>query len=103
MTTMPSRRRAVKTKSKGAFLQVAFEPYRRGGPDRHMMVAVCTIKSVAPPTVLTTTTVATGETITEVPDPRYRVAYRNGRALEHGRATRDDLIVAGIPVPDGYW
>lgn len=103
MTTMPSRRRAAKTKSKGAFLQVDLEPYRPGGPDRHMMVAVCTIKSVAPPTVLTTTTVATGEAITEVPDPRYRVAYRNGRALEHGRVTRANLEAVGIPVPDGYW
>ena len=31
------------------------------------------------------------------------MAYRNGRALEHGRATRADLEAAGVPVPDGYW
>ena len=97
MTKTPRRRRATPT-----FLQVALRPYRRGEPERHIMIATRTIQSVLPLSVITCTNLATEETTQTVADPRYGVSFRNGRTLEHGRATRADLIAAGIPVPPGY-
>ena len=106
MTTMTRRRRRTADtnhNSNPTFLQVALRPYRRSLPERHSMINILTIQEVTPPSASYSTNPATGEIIgVEVPDPRYGVSFKADRKLESGRATRADLVAAGIPLPPGW-
>ena len=114
MTTMTRRRRRTADtnhnsnptflNSNPTFLQVALRPYRRGLPERHSMINILTIQEVTPPSASYSTNPATGETIkVSVPDHRYMVTFKEGHGQqEYGRATRADLVAAGIPLPPGW-
>ena len=106
MPTNTHRRRRtadINHNSNPTFLQVALRPYRRDDPERHIVISTRTIQSVSPPLLLRRTNPATGETISAtVPDPRYGITFKDGEILKHGRATRADLVAAGIPLPSGY-
>ena len=101
-TTSKRRHRTANTNSNPTYLQVALRPYRRGEPERYIVISTRTIQRVSPPSVSTHTNLATGVAISKVPDPRYGVTFRAGKILEHGRATRADLVAAGIPLPPGW-
>ncbi len=105
-TTTHRRRQTANTNhnSTPTFLQVALRPYRRDDPERYIVINTRTIQRVSPPVQIREINPATGETIkVSVPDPRYMVTFKEGHGQqEYGRATRADLVAAGIPLPPGW-
>jgi hypothetical protein len=83
------------------FVRVMLRPYRRGEPERPVIINTRTIERIEPPSVLREIDSRTGRVLREcISDPRYRVTFRShsgpcGR--EYGSATADDLT--GVPLP----
>ena len=86
------------TNSNSTFLQVALRPYRRDGPERCIIINTRTIQEVSPPGYLCH--YLAGELVeATMSDPRYTVTFKKGRERVYGKATSDDLVAAGIPLP----
>ena len=80
------------------FLRVAMRPYHRGQEENYIAINIEVIQHITPP-IVTYSLLPGGKTTTEISDPRYWVTFRLNDQVESGRAERDDLIAAGLPLP----
>lgn len=73
-------------------------PYRRGEEENYIAINIQVIQHITPPSI-THRLLSDGRWSTEISDPRYWVTFRRNDQEECGRAERDDLIAAGLPLP----